>query len=129
MITSLGSLLFPAVTNLFELSSYRLKAKMTQLQVENQLDQRGEVESHYRKNGGEGVGNVESLIRMMLAFFQPDKPILRKFSFPFKLSLCILGWVGSYVQCWVDSLFEVFSLFRSSLSLAYVKAGSSCNVG
>lgn len=129
MITSLGSLLFPAVTNLFELSSYRLKAKMTQLQVENQLDQRGEVESHYRKNGGEGVGNVESLIRMMLAFFQPDKPILRKFSFPFKLSLCILGWVGSYVQCWVDSLFEVFSLFRSSLSLAYVKAGSSSNVG
>lgn len=129
MITSLGSLLFPAVTNLFELSSYRLKAKMTQLQVENQLDQRGEVERHYRKNGGEGVGNVESLIRMMLAFFQPDKPILRKFSFPFKLSLCILGWVGSYVQCWVDSLFEVFSLFRSSLSLAYVKAGSSCNVG
>lgn len=129
MITSLGSLLFPAVTNLFELSSYRLKAKMTQLQVENQLDQRGEVERHYRKNGGEGVGNVESLIRMMLAFFQPDKPILRKFSFPFKLSLCILGWVGSYVQCWVDSLFEVFSLFRSSLSLAYVKAGSSSNVG
>lgn len=129
MITSLGSLLFPAVTNLFELSSYRLKAKMTQLQVENQLDQRGEVECHYRKNGGEGVGNVESLIRMMLAFFQPDKPILRKFSFPFKLSLCILGWVGSYVQCWVDSLFEVFSLFRSSLSLAYVKAGSSSNVG
>lgn len=61
MITSLGSLLFPAVTNLFELSSYRLKAKMTQLQVENQLDQRGEVECHYRKNGGEGVGNVESL--------------------------------------------------------------------
>lgn len=129
MITSLGSLLFPAVTNLFELSSYRLKAKMTQLQVENQLDQRGEVECHYRKNGGEGVGNVESLIRMMLAFFQPDKPILRKYSFPFKLSLCILGWVGSYVQCWVDSLFEVFSLFRSSLSLAYVKAGSSSNVG
>lgn len=129
MITSLGSLLLPAVTNLFELSSYRLKAKMTQLQVENQLDQRGEVECHYRKNGGEGVGNVESLIRMMLAFFQPDKPILRKFSFPFKLSLCILGWVGSYVQCWVDSLFEVFSLFRSSLSLAYVKAGSSSNVG
>lgn len=129
MITSLGSLLFPAVTNLFELSSYRLKAKMTQLQVENQLDPRGEVECHYRKNGGEGVGNVESLIRMMLAFFQPDKPILRKFSFPFKLSLCILGWVGSYVQCWVDSLFEVFSLFRSSLSLAYVKAGSSSNVG
>lgn len=82
-----------------------------------------------KKWGGEGVGNVESLIRMMLAFFQPDKPILRKFSFPFKLSLCILGWVGSYVQCWVDSLFEVFSLFRSSLSLAYVKAGSSSNVG
>lgn len=126
--TSLGSLLFPTVTNLFELSSYRLKAKMTQLQEEIRLDQRGEVECCYRKNGVEGVGNVEFNTHDA-AFFQPDKPILRKFSFPFKLSLCILGCVGSYVQCWVDSLFELFSLFRSSLCLAYVKAGSSSNVG
>lgn len=129
MITSLGSLLLPAVTNLFELSSYRLKAKMTQCKWKTNLTNVERSNAITEKMWGEGVGNVESLIRMMLAFFQPDKPILRKFSFPFKLSLCILGWVGSYVQCWVDSLFEVFSLFRSSLSLAYVKAGSSSNVG
>lgn len=130
VITSMGSLLFPTVTNLFELSSYRLKAKMTQLQVENQLDQRGEVECCYRKMGGAGGRwKCWEFNAHDAAFFQPDKPILRKFSFPFKLSLCILGWVGSYVQCWVDLLFKVFSLFRSSLSLAYVKAGSSSNVG
>lgn len=79
----MGSLLFPTVTNLFELSSYRLKAKMTQLQVENQLDQRGEVECCYRKmGGGEDVGNVESLMRMMLLFSNLTNLSFENFLFP-----------------------------------------------
>jgi len=46
-----GTKLLPE-DNLFEELESRLKANITQLQVENQLDQRGEVECCYRHREG-----------------------------------------------------------------------------
>lgn len=109
VITSLGSLLLPAVTNLFELSSYRLKAKMTQLQVENQLDQRGEVECHYRKNGGGGCWKCWEFNTHDACFFPTWQTYPLKIFFPLQAEPMHprLGWV----LCSMLGGFTVWSVF------------------